>query len=92
MEMTGETINLLRGQKVVSQHIWWEVWVMEACFAVDEGPEVRGEVVEEGQEMGVEVGALAEEDFAVFDWDGIFGGLYRCYAWGGHVHWTGSVC
>lgn len=49
-------------------------------------------MAEEGQEMGVEVRALAEGDFAIFDWDGVFGGLYRCYAWGGHAHWTGSVC
>lgn len=44
MEVTGEVIDLLRGQKVVGQHISWEVQVFEACFAVDEGPEVGGEV------------------------------------------------
>lgn len=92
MEMTGEIIDLLRCQKVVGQHIWWEIWVWQACFAVDEGPEVGGEMAEEGQEMGVEVGTLAEEDCTVFDWNGVSSGLYRFYAWRGHAHWTGSVC
>lgn len=67
MEMPGEIIDLLRGQKVAGQHIWWEVWVLEACFAVNEGPEARGEVAEEGREIGVEVGILVEGDLTVFD-------------------------
>lgn len=92
MEMTGEAIDLLRGQKVVGQHIWREVWVMEACLAVDEWPELGRKVAEEGQKMGVELGTLAEEDCAVFDWDGGVGELDRGYAWGGHTHGTGSVC
>lgn len=50
MEVAGEVVELGGGQQVEGEEVLWEVGVLEACCARDEGAQRGSEMAEDGVE------------------------------------------